>query len=47
MAWQLIYRDEFDMTKLVEAISPDRIASYDIYSDRTGSIVYLLVRKAE
>jgi extracellular factor (EF) 3-hydroxypalmitic acid methyl ester biosynthesis protein len=47
MAWHLIYRDEFDMTKLVEPIPPQRIASYDIYSDRTGSIVYLLVRKAE
>jgi len=47
MAWHLIYRDEFDMTKLVEAIPPQRIASYDIYSDRTGSIVYLLVHKAE
>ena len=47
MAWRLIYRDEYDMTKLLEPIAPDRIASYDIYSDRTGSIVYLLVRKAE
>src|SRR5262245_40830746 len=47
MAWHLIYRDEFDMTKLVEAIPPQQIASYDIYNDRTGSIVYLLVHKAE
>jgi extracellular factor (EF) 3-hydroxypalmitic acid methyl ester biosynthesis protein len=47
MAWHLIYRDEFDMTRLVDPISSQGIASYDIYSDRTGSIVYLLVRKAE
>ncbi len=46
MAWDLIYRDEFDMARLVEQIPAKRIASYDIYSDPSGSIVYLLVKKA-
>jgi extracellular factor (EF) 3-hydroxypalmitic acid methyl ester biosynthesis protein len=46
MAWDLMYRDEFDMARLLEQIPSKRIASYDIYSDPSGSIVYLLVKKA-
>lgn len=46
MEWNLIYRDEFDMAQLVEALPAAQIASYDIYSDPSGSIVYLLIRKA-
>jgi extracellular factor (EF) 3-hydroxypalmitic acid methyl ester biosynthesis protein len=46
MAWDLIYRDEFDMARLVAGIPSAQIASYDIYSDTSGSIVYLLIRKA-
>jgi extracellular factor (EF) 3-hydroxypalmitic acid methyl ester biosynthesis protein len=45
MAWNLIYRDEFDMTTLVSRLPAAEIDSYDIDTDRTGSIVYLLVRK--
>ena len=46
MAWDLIYRDEFDMTGLIARIPAQEIASYDIYSDRSRSIVYLMIRKA-
>jgi len=46
MAWDLIYRDEFDMTGLLARIPAEEIASYDIYSDRSRSIVYLMIRKA-
>ena len=46
MAWDLIYRDEFDMAGLIARIRADEIASYDIYSDRSRSIVYLMIRKA-
>jgi extracellular factor (EF) 3-hydroxypalmitic acid methyl ester biosynthesis protein len=46
MAWDLIYRDEFDMARLVAGIPSEQIASYDIYSDTSRSIVYLLIRKA-
>ena len=46
MAWNLIYRDEFDMTRLVSRLPAAEIDRYDIYADRTGSIVYLLIRKA-
>jgi hypothetical protein len=46
MAWDLIYRDEFDMAGLVSRIPADEIASYDIYTDPSHSIVYLLIRKS-
>jgi hypothetical protein len=47
MEWNLIYRDEFDMTALLARIPEAQIARYDIYSDTSGSIVYLRVRKAK
>jgi hypothetical protein len=34
------------MAKIVASIPSERIASYDIYSDPSRSIVYLLIRKA-
>jgi extracellular factor (EF) 3-hydroxypalmitic acid methyl ester biosynthesis protein len=46
MAWDLIYRDEYDMTRLIARIPADQIASYDVYSDPSGSVVYLSVEKA-
>ena len=47
MAWELVYRDEYDMARLVAQIPAAEIASYDIYSDPSGSIVYLSIEKAE
>jgi hypothetical protein len=46
MAWDLIYRDEIDIAGLVCRIPAGEIASYDIYSDPSRSIVYLLIRKS-
>lgn len=46
MAWDLIYRDEYDMSKLLARVPAREIASYDIYSGPSRSIVYLLIRKA-
>jgi hypothetical protein len=45
MAWDLIYRDEYDMTRLVTRIPADQIAKYDVYSDPSGSVVYLRIEK--
>jgi len=45
MAWDLIYRDEYDMTRLIARIPADQIASYDVYGDPSGSVVYLSVDK--
>jgi hypothetical protein len=45
MAWDLIYRDEYDMTRLVALIPADQIANYDVYSDPSGSVVYLRIEK--
>ena len=45
MAWDLIYRDEYDMTRLIARLPADQIASYDVYSDPSGSVVYLSVEK--
>lgn len=45
MDWKLIYRDEYDMTQLLARIDPSEIESYDVYSDPTGSVVYLSVKK--
>jgi extracellular factor (EF) 3-hydroxypalmitic acid methyl ester biosynthesis protein len=47
MAWELIYRDEYDMSLLLANIPAAQIASYDIYSDPSGSIVYLSIEKAK
>lgn len=47
MAWDLIYRDEYDMSRLVANIPVAEIASYDIYSDPSASIVYLSIEKAQ
>lgn len=47
MDWHLIYRDEQDMDKLLAGIDPARIAERRIYRDPGGSVVYLLVRKAD
>ena len=47
MAWELIYRDEYDMARLLAQIPAAQIASYDIYSDPSGSIVYLMIEKAQ
>ena len=44
-AWDLIYRDEFDMSGLMAGIPAREIASYDIYSDPSRSIVYLKIKK--
>jgi len=46
MAWDLIYRDEYDMTRLIARIPADQIASYDVYSDPSGSVVYLRIEKS-
>ena len=46
MEWDLIYRDEFEMTGLLAHVPPAEIASDDLYSDTSGSIVYLRLRKA-
>jgi len=46
MDWDLVYRDEYDMTKLMERIPAEQIESYEIYTDPTNSVVYLLIRKA-
>jgi hypothetical protein len=45
MAWDLIYRDEYDMTRLVARIPANQIASYDVYRDPSGSVVYLRIEK--
>ncbi|PWU00143.1 MAG: methyltransferase [Terriglobia bacterium] len=45
MDWHLLYRDESDMSRLVSGIDPDAIDHCDIYSDSTGSVVYLLLQK--
>jgi hypothetical protein len=45
MDWHLIYRDEYDMSLLAKRVDPAAIESYDIYSDETGSVVYLAIRK--
>jgi hypothetical protein len=45
MAWDLIYRDEYGMARLIARIPADQIASYDVYSDPSGSVVYLSVEK--
>lgn len=47
MAWDLIYRDEFEMTELVARIPVDQMESYDIFGDPSRSIVYLMIRKAK
>jgi hypothetical protein len=47
MEWDLIYRDEFEMTGLLAHVPPAEIATYDLYSDTSGSIVYLRLRKAK
>jgi hypothetical protein len=47
MAWDLIYRDEFDMTELVAQIPVDEMESYDLFSGPSSSIVYLLIRKTK
>jgi extracellular factor (EF) 3-hydroxypalmitic acid methyl ester biosynthesis protein len=46
MDWDLIYRDEYDMAKLLERIDPTQIESYEIYTDPSNSVVYLLIKKA-
>lgn len=46
MDWNLIYRDEYDMSRLLEKADTGLIESYDIYSDPWGSAVYLMVKKA-
>ena len=46
MNWDLIYRDEYDMSRLVESLPAAHVASYDIYRDPSDSIVYLRVKKA-
>lgn len=45
MSWDLIYRDEYDMTRLIARIPAGQIASYDVYSDPSGSVVYLRIEK--
>lgn len=45
MAWDLIYRDEYNMTRLVALIPTEQIANYDVYSDPSGSVVYLRIEK--
>jgi extracellular factor (EF) 3-hydroxypalmitic acid methyl ester biosynthesis protein len=47
MDWNLIYRDEHAMATLVSGIDPAEIESYDVYSDPSGSVVYLMVKKAK
>jgi len=46
MDWHLIYRDEYDMNKLMAHIDGRQIESCDIYSDPTGAIVFISMRKA-
>jgi hypothetical protein len=46
MDWHLIYRDEYDMAKLTHAFDPGAVRRYDVYSDPTGAIVYLVIEKA-
>lgn len=46
MDWDLVYRDEYDMTGLLEGIDPKDIAKYDVYRDPSTSIVFLRVWKA-
>jgi hypothetical protein len=46
MDWHLIYRDEYDMLRLLEQVDPAGIESYDIYADPWKSVVYLSVKKA-
>ncbi len=46
MDWHLIYRDEYDMNKLLAHIDGSEIANCDIYADPAGTVVYISVRKA-
>ncbi len=46
MDWHLIYRDEYDMLRLLEQLEPAGIESYDIYADPWKSVVYLSIKKA-
>ena len=45
MDWDLVYRDEYDMTRLLDKIDPNEIASYDVYRDPAKGVVYLRVWK--
>jgi trans-aconitate methyltransferase len=45
MDWHPIYRDEYEMNQLLARIDGSGIESSDIYSDPTGAIVFLSVRK--
>ena len=46
MDWHLIYRDEYEMNKLLAHIDGSAIESRDIYSGPAGAIVFISVRKA-
>lgn len=46
MAWDLVYRDEFDLSNLVNRMPSDDVAGYDITRDTTGAIVYLTIEKS-
>ena len=46
MDWSLIYRDEYDMALLAASLDPAHIESYDVYSDPSGCVVYLLVKRS-
>jgi extracellular factor (EF) 3-hydroxypalmitic acid methyl ester biosynthesis protein len=45
MDWYLIYRDENQLFDFMSEINMNEIASYDIYSDPTGNVLYLKVIK--
>ncbi len=45
MNWGLVYRDEYDMTRLLDRVDPNEIASYDVYRDPVKGVVYLRVWK--
>jgi hypothetical protein len=46
MDWTLIYRHQYDISRLPARIEPAQIRSPEIYSDPTGSMAYLLMKKA-
>jgi extracellular factor (EF) 3-hydroxypalmitic acid methyl ester biosynthesis protein len=45
MDWYLIYRDENQLFDFMSELNMDEVASFDIYSDPSGNVLYLKVIK--
>ncbi len=47
MDWSLIYRNEYQVMDFLQEIDPRSIAHSEVYTDLSGNILYLKVRKTE